>query len=47
MSGDLGKDAQSVTVLQRKHITFQSDLNSLQVQVSQNKVTEIIYYHNL
>ncbi|XP_033634187.1 spectrin beta chain-like [Asterias rubens] len=33
MSGDLGKDAQSVTVLQRKHITFQSDLNSLQVQV--------------
>ncbi|XP_038072907.1 spectrin beta chain, non-erythrocytic 1-like isoform X2 [Patiria miniata] len=33
MSGDLGKDAQSVTVLQRKHITFQSDLSSLQVQV--------------
>ena len=41
MSGDLGKDAQSVTVLQRKHITFQSDLNSLQVQVSRDQITTI------
>ena len=34
MSEELGKDQQSVAILQRKHVTFQSDLNALGQQVS-------------
>ena len=33
MSEELGKDQQSVAILQRKHVSFQSDLSALGQQV--------------
>ena len=34
MSQELGKDAQSVTILKRKHEAYQSDLHTFKQQVS-------------
>ena len=43
MSQELGKDAQSVTILKRKHEAYQSDLHTFKQQVSLSKLRGFIW----